>query len=108
MEELQVREEIAVPATFVTGTGDFAVTVGDDSFAEHGILTDDTLVIAGGADSVRAGALVLGAVGDDEVVLRRFGATDVAPSTASVGPTGAGPRSFRVLGEVAGLLRGYR
>jgi repressor LexA len=107
LQELRVGEEIAVPATLVEGTGDFAVTVGDDSFAEHGVLTDDTLVIAGGADSVRTGGLVLAVVGD-EVFLRRFSGLDVAASTSSVDPSETGSKIVRVLGGVSGLLRKYR
>ncbi len=106
LEALRAPEEIAVPAAFATGAGDFAVTAGDDSFAEYGILADDTLVIAESADSMRAGALVLGTMGGDEIVLRRIAETDREPPVAGVDVTGW--MDFRVLGEVAGLLRRYR
>ena len=106
LEELQ--EEIAVPATFAIDPGDFAVTVGDDSFAEHGILTDDTLVIGNVGDAVRVDALVLGVVDGNEIVVRRLAVTDVTESTVGAEPGVGGRRGFRVLGEVAGLMRKYR
>jgi repressor LexA len=104
-EELHTPEEIGVPAAFATGPGDFAVTVGDDSFAEHGIVTDDTLVIAARADFLRAGGLVLGTTGDEATVLVRVADADRKHRVAGAGASG--PMDFRVLGEVAGLLRTY-
>jgi len=106
LEKLQAPEEIAVPAAFARGAGDFAVTAGDDSFAQHGILTDDTLVITAPAEFVRAGALVLGTAGADEIVLRRITETDRERAAGGVGVNGS--MELRVLGEVTGLLRMYR
>jgi repressor LexA len=108
LEELRVPEEIAVPATLASGSGDFAVTVGDDSFAESGILADDTLVIAAATGGMHAGPLVLATVENDSIVIRRLARDDVAQSPAGGELKGRGSGAFRVLGEILGLLRKYR